>query len=69
MSHAAFEFFRNGVLFLPNNHWQTYYSLSLNLLDAAAEAACALNKLDDVTTYTGEVIANAKCLDDKLSCE
>lgn len=51
------------------HHWQTDYKLSLNLFDAAAEAACDIGKINAVASYSDEVLANAKSLGDKLACE
>ena len=66
---SAFKFFKHGISYLDEDHWSTHYYLSVNLYDAAAEAACALEKNEAVKFYTEEVVKNATCLDDSLNCE
>jgi predicted ATPase len=67
--NAAFQLFQHGISFLGDNHWAAQYDLSLDLFDAAAEAACVLNRLPDVTFYSGQLYDHAKCFDDKLNCK
>ena len=67
--NAAFQLFQHGIFFLGNDHWAAQYDLSIDLFDAAAEAACVLNRLADVTFYSGQLYEHAKCFDDKLNCK
>ena len=67
--NTAFQLFEHGISFLGNNHWVAHYNLSIDLFDAAAEAACVLNKGTAVTAYSQQLVAHAKCFDDKLNCK
>ena len=67
--NTAFHFFQNGVTFLGEGSWATRYELSLNLLDAASDAASVLGNGTAVTMYTEQIFANAKCTEDKLNGE
>lgn len=66
---TALSLFEHGISYLEDEKWASDYELSLNLFDAAAEAACVLNKNAAVTSYTEEIVANAKSFDDSLNCE
>jgi predicted ATPase len=67
--NTAFQLFQHGISFLVSNHWVEYYSLSINLFDAAAEAACALNRQPEVNLYSKQLYDHARCFDDKLNCK
>ena len=67
--NAAFQLFQHGISFLGDNHWAAQYDLSLDLFDAAAEAACVLNRLPEVNLYSKQLYDHAKCFDDKLNCK
>lgn len=65
---AALALFQHGISFLDNSEsWASQYSLNLELYDAAVETACALNDAGSVRRLSAQVIANARCEDDKLS--
>lgn len=66
---SALSLFEHGMSYLNGDHWTEEYELSLNLFDAAAEAACVLNKNAAVTSYTEKIVAHAKSFDDSLNCE
>lgn len=65
---TAFKLFQHGISFLGDGHWTAHYKLSLDLYNAAAEAACVINNRDAVTIYSEQVVAHARCYDDKLNC-
>lgn len=66
---AALSLFEHGISYLEGEKWSSDYELTVNLFDAAAEAACVLNKNEAVTSYTEELVANVKSFDDSLNCE
>jgi predicted ATPase len=67
--NVAFQLFQHGISFLQNDCWAAQYDVSLDLFEAAAEAACVLNRLTDVNLYSGQLYDHAKCFDDKLNCK
>ena len=66
---SALSLFDHGISYLGDDKWTSEYELTLNLFDAAAEAACILNKNAAVTSYTERVVAHVKSFDDSLNCE
>jgi len=66
---SALSLFEHGISYLGDDKWDGEYELTLNLFDAAAEAAGVLNKNEAVTSYTKELVANAKSFDDSLNCK
>mmetsp|Transcript_43738 Transcript_43738/g.91966 ORF Transcript_43738/g.91966 Transcript_43738/m.91966 type:complete len:1476 (+) Transcript_43738:19-4446(+) len=66
--NTAFKLFISGISFLDMNHWESQYDLSIGLFDAAAEAACVLNKSTEVASLCEQVVRNARCYDDQLHC-
>ena len=66
---AAFALFEHGISYLGSDKWASNYNLSIELYDAAAEAACVLNKRDAVTSHVGELVAHAKTFDDSVHCK
>jgi len=66
---TALSLFEHGISYLGDDKWSSEYDISLDLFDSAAEAACVLNKSAAVTSYTEELVANAKSFDDILNCE
>ena len=65
----ALKFFEHGILYLREDRWTAHYELSVDLYDAAVEAACALEKFEAVKSYTNEVVKNAHSFDDSLHCK
>ena len=66
---AAFTLFEHGISYLGSDKWASNYDLSIELYDAAAEAACVLNKRDRVGFHVGELVAHAKTFDDSVHCK
>ena len=66
---TALSLFEHGISYLGDDKWTSEYNISLDLFDAAAEAACVLNKNATVTSYTEQLVDNAKSFDDSLNCE
>ena len=65
---AALNFFEHGISFLVEGRWTEHYQLSVDLFDAAAEAALALENNEAVKLYTDELVDNA-LFDDSLNCK
>ena len=66
---AAFTLFEHGISYLGSDKWASNYDLTIELYDAAAEAACVLNKRDRVGFHVGELVAHAKTFDDSVHCK
>ena len=66
---SALKFFEHGISFLREDRWTVHYDLSVDLYDATAEAACALEKFQAVKSYTDELVENAHSFDDSLHCK
>ena len=66
---AALSLFEHGISYLGDDKWTAEYELTLNLFDAAAEAACVLNKNAAVASYTEQLVSHSKSFDDSLNCE
>ena len=66
---TALKFFEHGISFLREDRWTVHYDLSVDLYDATAEAARALEKFQAVKSYTNELVENAHSFDDSLHCE
>jgi len=63
---SAHPFYRQGIAFLPSNHWQDHYDLSLKLFVGAAKGAFALGDLADLNLLSEQVLSFAKSFKDKL---
>ena len=66
---SALSLFEHGISYLGDDKWTSEYVVSLDLFDAAAEAACVLHKNEAVSSYTEQLVAHAKSFDDSLNCE
>ena len=66
---TALKFFERGISYLGEDRWTVHYQLSVDLYDATAEAACALEKFQAVKSYTNELVENAHSFDDSLHCK
>jgi predicted ATPase len=58
--------FSHCVLFLPVNHWEDDYDLSLELFDLAAKCAVVTTNTSSLQHFADEVARHAKCFNDKL---
>lgn len=63
---SAYKFFSHGMAFLPCNHWQDHYQLSLELFELASKAALATGNLRCLCTVSKNVLQNARCFEDRL---
>jgi len=63
----SLSYFENGKSFLDVGSWEHQYKLSIDLHDAAADAACALGAVSDVQKYSLSVLSHATSLEDKLN--
>ena len=72
-SSAAYELEsteeRRGILYIREDRWTVHYDLSIDLYDAAAESASALEKFQTVKSCTDELVENAHSFDDSLNCK
>ena len=66
---TALKFFEHGISYIREDRWTVHYQLSVDLYDAAAESASALEKNDSVTYYTNELVGHAHSFDDSLNCK
>ena len=66
---TAFKLFEHGISFLVEDRWTVHYKLSVDLYDAAAEAAHFSEKFQAVKSYTDELVKNAHSFDDSLHCK
>jgi len=64
---SALDYFKHGILFLNQNHWENQYALSNELYGAAAEAACEINDPQLVMTFSDQLLSNSKSLEDRLN--
>ncbi len=65
---TAFSLFQHGISYLDADCWENHYDTSIELYEAAAQAAVVVNNLEAVTSYCTVINSRAKCLEDKLSC-
>ena len=66
---TALKFFEHGISYLGEDRWTVHYDISVDLHDAAAEAASVLEKFQAVKSYTEELVENAHSFDDSLHCK
>ena len=66
---TALKFFEHGISYIREDCWTVHYDISVDLYDAAAEAASALANIEAVKSYTDELIENAHSFDDSLHCK
>ena len=64
---SALNCFEFGKSFLNESHWESDYSLVLQLTDAACLACFISTSFDKASTFVNEVLVHAKCLEDKLN--
>ena len=64
--YLAAEYCKSGRSFLNKNHWQTHYSLCIELLKLAAQAALALQDFDLLSVLGQQVDEHALSFDDKV---
>lgn len=63
---SAYSYLQVAVSFLPENHWESHYDLSLRLSFLVGSAANSSCKVDEAELILRRIIENARCLDDKL---
>lgn len=65
---TAYALYNEGISFLdPNECWTAQYKLSLDLYDAAVQTACTINDAISLRRLSSQVIAKARCGNDKLN--
>jgi predicted ATPase len=57
---TAYSFFENGISFLPINHWQDHYDLSLEMFNLCAKCALASGHLRAIHSLSFHVLENTK---------
>ena len=63
----AHKFLICGMGFLPDNHWQNQYGLSLELFELTSKAALVSRNYQSFERIAGEVAKNGRCFEDKLN--
>lgn len=63
----AFGYFSTAIALLPENCWQSQYSLTLSLYNEAAEMAYLSVRPEEVAYYTDEIFAHAANVLDTLN--
>uniref|UniRef100_A0A7S4SGN1 Uncharacterized protein n=1 Tax=Ditylum brightwellii TaxID=49249 RepID=A0A7S4SGN1_9STRA len=70
MSLGAFTpalfYLKEGLSLLGSNSWEEQYDLHLRLCESYAEAKYCAGEFEEMHKIVDEILANAKCLDDKL---
>jgi predicted ATPase len=64
---SACSFFSCGIDFLPDNKWSDHYDLSIELFELMSKSTLATGNVESMHVYTGEVLKNARCFQDKLN--
>ena len=64
---SAHSFFKNGIVFLPENHWQYHYAFCLEIHELAARCALATGNIQDLHILAERLLKNARCFEDKLN--
>jgi predicted ATPase len=62
----AHKLFSSGIKFLPQEHWQHHYAVSLELHECAARAALATSNIGEMSLLSEIVLKHARCFDDEL---
>ena len=63
---TAYSYFDNGLSFLPGEHWQEHYLLSLDLHTLATKCALANGDNDSLAVLVEKVVTKAHFFEDKL---
>jgi len=63
---AALSFFKSGILFLLDGHWQDHYEFSLEIYELACKSGIAAAKISDVSVLSSQILENAKSLEDTI---
>jgi predicted ATPase len=63
---AAYTYFNYGISFLPMNHWEEHYDLSLELFNLAAKTALTVKNTKALALLCDQVLKMARSPDDML---
>lgn len=63
---AALSFFKSGISFLRNGHWQDHYDFSLEVYELACKSGVAAAKISDVIALSSQILENAKSMEDTI---
>ena len=67
---SAYSFFKSGILFLPEGHWNDHYSFSLELFNLAYKSASASGQsLQDMDILLDRVLKNARSFEDTIEIQ
>ena len=64
---VAFNYFDFGMTFLPKQHWENHYTLSLELFELAAKCCQIIGDTNSLTILTDQIMTHASCMEDKLN--
>jgi len=65
--HSAAIFFMTGISFLEDESWETNYSLTIGLYDAASEALVVTGDFSKLSILIEKPLAKARSFEDKLN--
>lgn len=63
---TAYSYLEAASSLLPDNCWESYYDISLQLYFMMASAATSSCKYDDAEIILERILKEARCIDDKL---
>jgi predicted ATPase len=61
----AHKLFSSGIKFLPLQHWNHHYAVSLELHELAAKAALAAGNIESMGLFSETILKHAKCFADE----
>lgn len=62
---TAYSYLAAASSLLPDNHWESYYDISLRLSFMMASAANSTCKYDDAVIILQRILKEARCTQDK----
>eukprot|EP00804_Cyclotella_cryptica_P016554 CCRYP_004743-RA/>CCRYP_004743-RA protein AED:0.15 eAED:0.15 QI:0/1/0.75/1/0.28/0.37/8/0/861 len=65
--HSASRYFMTGLSLLEHDSWETNYSLTISLYDAASEALYVTGDFSRLSSLVEKPLKFAKCFNDKLN--
>jgi predicted ATPase len=63
----ARSYVNSGIRLLGSGHWETQYSLSLDLFEMSASISCIHGDADSLTTCLEEILSHTRTFDDGLT--
>ena len=67
---SAYSYLKNGILFLPEGHWQDHYLSSLAIFNLAYKSAAAAGRQTwELDILSDQVLKNARSFEDTVEIE